>query len=244
VGYFSLDVNFILIGVCISGFFGGFATTLLGVFSYISDISDKSQRTLRVAILESMIFLGGTVGNLVGGVLVEYQGRGFLVAFGLCLGLSVIVILYVSLILPESYFPERDQEGNWALVAVHNHLKASFRVLTKQRPQHQRLDLLMTLFGIFFLIVLLFDGVADITVLYSKHSPLNFTPRLIGYLLAEIQFLKGVGVVLGIPLMTKILKWSDFSIAIVGAFTAIGFYVFIGLASNRWMMFVGKYLWP
>ena len=152
VWYFSLDVNFILIGVCISGFFGGFATTLLGVFSYISDITDKSQRTLRVAILESMIFLGGTVGNLVGGVLVEHQG--FMAAFGLCLGLNVIVILYVSLILPESYCPEQDQEGNWALVAVHNHLKACFRVLAKQRPQHQRLNLLVILFGIFFLIVL------------------------------------------------------------------------------------------
>ena len=144
-GYFSLDVNFILIGVCISGFFGGFATTLLGVFSYISDISDKSQRTVRVAILESMIFLGGTVGNLIGGVLVEHQG--FMAAFGLCLGLNLIVILYVSLILPESYFPEGDQEGNWALVAVHNHLKSSFRVLSKKRPQHQRLILLVIIFG-------------------------------------------------------------------------------------------------
>lgn len=146
VGYFSLDVNYILIGVCISGFFGGFATTLLAVFSYISDITDKSQRTLRVAILESMIFLGGTVGNLIGGVLVEH--RGFMAAFGLCLGLSVTVILYVSFILPESYFPEGDHEGNWALVAVHNHLKASFRVLTKQRPQHQRLNLLVIIFGV------------------------------------------------------------------------------------------------
>lgn len=145
VGYFSLDVNFILIGVCISGFFGGFATTLLGVFSYISDITDKSQRTLRVAILESMIFLGGTVGNLIGGVLVEHQG--FMAAFGLCLGLSVVVIFYVSLILPESYFPEEDQEGNWALVAVHNHLKACFRVLSKQRPRHQRLNLVVITFG-------------------------------------------------------------------------------------------------
>ena len=152
VKFFSLDVNFILIGVCISGFFGGFATTLLGVFSYISDITDKSQRTLRVAILESMIFLGGTVGNLIGGVLVEHEG--FMAAFGLCLGLSAIVILYVSLILPESYFPEGDQEGNCALVAVHNHLKACFRVLAKQRPQHQRLNLLVVMFGIFSLIVL------------------------------------------------------------------------------------------
>ena len=152
LGYFSLDVNFILIGVCISGFFGGFTTTLLGVFSYISDISDKSQRTLRVAILESMIFLGGTVGNLVGGALVEHQG--FMAAFGLCLGLNVLVILYVSLILPESYFPEGDLEEKWALVAVHNHIKASFRVLTKQRPQHQRLNLLVVLFGVLPCIVI------------------------------------------------------------------------------------------
>ena len=39
--FFSLNVNFIIIGVSISALFGGFATTLLGVFSYISDITDN-----------------------------------------------------------------------------------------------------------------------------------------------------------------------------------------------------------
>lgn len=152
VGFFSLDVNYILIGVCISGFFGGFATTLLGVFSYISDITDKSQRTMRVAVLESMTFMGGTVGNLIGGVLVEHGG--FMVAFGLCLGLNVLIITYVSFILPESYFPDLNQQGNWALVAVHNHLKASFHVLTKERPQHRRLNLLVIMFGILVFILI------------------------------------------------------------------------------------------
>ena len=152
VAFFSLDVNYLLIGVCISGFFGGFATTLLGVFSYISDITDKSQRTMRVAVLESMIFMGGTVGNLIGGVLVEHHG--FMPAFGLCLALNVLIILYVSFVLPESYFPQGDQEGNWALVAVHNHLKASFQVLSKQRPQHQRVNLLVIVFGILSFILI------------------------------------------------------------------------------------------
>lgn len=152
VVYFSLDVNFLLIGVCISALFGGFATTLLGVFSYISDVTDKSQRTLRVAILESMIFLGGTVGNLIGGVLVDHGG--FSTAFGLCLALNIVIILYITFLLPESYFPQGNQEGNWALVAVHNHLKASFQVLTMRRPKHQRLNLLVIIFGIFsFLII-------------------------------------------------------------------------------------------
>lgn len=142
----SLDVNFLLIGVCISGIFGGFATLLLAVFSYISDITDKSQRTVRVAILESMIFLGGTVGNLIGGVLLDH--RGFMAAFGLCLGVMVVIILYITFLLPESYYPQGNQEGNWALVAVHNHIKACFRVLHKQRPQNQRLNISVVMFGV------------------------------------------------------------------------------------------------
>lgn len=86
-----------------------------------------------------------------------------------------------------------------------------------------------------------FGGFNDITVIYSKHSPRNFSPSLIGYLFAEVLFLKGVGVVLGIPLMIKILHWSDLTIAITGAFTSICLYIFLGLATNKWMMFVGKY---
>ena len=86
-----------------------------------------------------------------------------------------------------------------------------------------------------------FGGFNDITVIYSKHSPRNFSPSLIGYLFAEVLFLKGVGVVLGIPLMIKILHWSDLTIAITGAFTSILLYIFLGLATNKWMMFVGKY---
>ncbi|KAJ7365289.1 hypothetical protein OS493_005392 [Desmophyllum pertusum] len=231
VAYFSLDVNYMLIGVCISGFFGGFATTLLGVFSYISDITDKSQRTVRVAVLESMMYMGGTVGNLISGPLVEHGG--FMAAFGLCLGSNVLVIAYVSVILPESHFPEGNQEGGWALVAVHNHLKASFRVLTKKRSQHRRLNLLVILFGILVFILITIGGFSDITVLYAEHSPRNFSPSLIGYYTAEVSFVTGVGIVLLIPLFTKILKWSDLSIAIIGALISVGFLCFPWICINQ-----------
>ena len=235
--FFSLNVDFLLIGVCISGFFGGFATTLLGVFSYISDITDKSQRTVRVAVLESMIFLGGSVGNLIGGVLVQHHG--FISAFGLCLGLSVLTILYVSFVLPESYYPQEDQAGNWALISIHNHLMSSFEVLTKRRPQHRRLNLLVILFGTISFILITIGAFSDITTLYSKHSPRNFSPSLIGYFLAEFSFVRGVGIVLVIPLLAKIAKWTDLIIAIFGAVMSIGCFVFLALASTKLLMFVG-----
>lgn len=73
----------------------------------------------------------------------------------------------------------------------------------------------------------------------STYSPRNFTPELVGYFFAEVLFIKGIGVILGIPLMSKILKWSDLTIAIVGSVISIGQYIFLGFASNKWMMFVG-----
>ena len=83
-------------------------------------------------------------------------------------------------------------------------------------------------------------GFSDITVLYSKHSPRNFSPSWIGYYLAEVSFLGGVGIVLVIPLMSKLLKWSDFTIGISGALVSIGFYVFLVFASTKWLMLFGE----
>ena len=53
--------------------------------------------------------------------------------------------------------------------------------------------------------------------------------------------MKGIGVVLVIPLLNKILKWTDFTIAITGAVVGIGFYTFLAFASDKWMMFVGEF---
>ena len=52
--------------------------------------------------------------------------------------------------------------------------------------------------------------------------------------------MKGIGVVLVIPLLNKIPEWTDLTIAITGAVVSIGFYIFLAFASNKWMMFVGE----
>lgn len=57
---------------------------------------------MRVVLLEFMIFLGGIVGNFIGGVFVYYSG--YMVVFGLCLGLNVLIIVYVGFIFFEFYF--------------------------------------------------------------------------------------------------------------------------------------------
>ena len=94
---------------------------------------------------------------------------------------------------------------------------------------------------LFYLYISVFSGFSDITPLYCKHSPRNFSPSLIGYFFAEVLFAKGVGAVLMIPFMTKCLKVSDFTIAICGALMSVVFYIVLASASTKWLMFVGKY---
>lgn len=144
VHFFQANVNYILIGIVVSGFFGGYATVLSSVFSYIADITDKTSRTLRIAILESMVFLGASGGEMVAGVLLD--NSGFMAAFGLTIAINVCIILYVRLWLQESYFPTDQVQSN-PLVKLNRHIKNVWTVLSKARDEDKRLYLLAILFG-------------------------------------------------------------------------------------------------
>ena len=138
--YLSWDVSIMCIGGIIAGFSGSYATLLMAVFSYMADVSSEKSRTLRVALLESMIFLGGCVGELVGGVLVDHAG--FFVAFSLAVGLYLLNLLYVIFILQESYHPQEKLRLSHVL-CDYKHLVNSVRVFTKKRQNRLRSKLIL-----------------------------------------------------------------------------------------------------
>ena len=77
-------------------------------------------------------------------------------------------------------------------------------------------------------------------IIYSKSSPISFSPEMIGYYLAAGMAIRGVGVVVGIPIMTRVFHLTDYTIAIIGMMFWLVMFVFTGFASSLWMMFVGK----
>ncbi|XP_031554603.1 solute carrier family 46 member 3-like [Actinia tenebrosa] len=236
VHFFQVNVNYLLIGIVISGFFGGYATVLSSVFSYIADVSDKSSRTLRISILESMVFLGASGGEMVAGVLLD--SSGFMAAFGLALAINVCIILYVSLWLRESYFPTDQVHAN-PLIKLHSHIKNVLTVLFKARDEDQRLYLLVVLFGALPIVLINFGGFNDTSLLYIINQPLSFSSSYIGYFLSEVYFIRGLGVVVGMPILTKYFKVSDYLIAVFGMMITLVVFIFYGFATRKWMMFLG-----
>ena len=100
--FLSASIGFMVIGAIVSALFGNFAAILSATFSYIADVSTESSRTKRVTILESMIYLGGVVGNLAGGWLL--QESGFIAVFILILAMYVLQMIY-WIFIKESYLP-------------------------------------------------------------------------------------------------------------------------------------------
>jgi PCFT/HCP family folate transporter-like MFS transporter 1/3 len=89
----------VLVASGTSGIFGGFASCIMAVTSYVSSISSQHSRTVRVALLEAMSFIGGTIGPFAGGGLLSVSSHA--VVFGCIAILHVLVIAYVLLFVRE-----------------------------------------------------------------------------------------------------------------------------------------------
>ena len=145
VHFYDASPAYLLYGNILSGMFGGFSTILMALFSYIADITkDKTNRTLRIGLLESMTFVGGATGELISGVLIEKHG--FMAPYIMILSLIALTIFYVLWVLKESYFPNQ-QSRFFSLDTFHG----SFKVWFKHRPQNRRLHLLLLLTVGFFI---------------------------------------------------------------------------------------------
>ena len=77
-------------------------------------------------------------------------------------------------------------------------------------------------------------------ILFVLHPPFCFTSAMIGYFLAVSLVVKGLGVLVGMPVMTRIFKLSDTTIACAGIMTNIASTIFMAFTTNTWQAFLGK----
>ena len=68
-----LPGEFILLA-SIGSIFGGFTAFLIGMYSYIADVSSGRSRTSRIALVDLFMFLGFPFGTFISGPLFKYGG--------------------------------------------------------------------------------------------------------------------------------------------------------------------------
>ena len=104
----TLPLPFLLLGSFVSGLCGTFPVFNFAVYSYVSDVSTTSKRTVQIGVLESMTFLGATLSLVVGGRWVDnIHFTGPLICI---IVIDLVIVAYVVVALPESLDVIRRQQ--------------------------------------------------------------------------------------------------------------------------------------
>ena len=97
--FYSSHVVYLVFGAVATSIFGDFQGAYAIAYSYLADITERnSKRTMRMAIMEGIMFFSGAPAGLAAGFLLQKFGFG--PVFISTLSISFLMFVYVTVILP------------------------------------------------------------------------------------------------------------------------------------------------
>lgn len=229
VMYLKWPIYCLFIGGFLHGICGYYTTIILACMSYVADTTEESRIALRLGIIELIVFLGGMVAQLTSGLLIEKLG--FITPYWIIFGCHMAAVLYAIFFVPESRAKSSENPGR--LFSLQN-LKSSWKVYGKATGSKKRNLVVLTFCnGVLAIAVMGINGVVN---LYTLHSPLCFSPTLVGYFLAFRQFMHGVGGVTAIKVLGMCLP--DAVVSRIAILSYTGFLIFLGFSTNEFMVFM------
>lgn len=235
--YMYAPIAYLFFGSLVSGVCGNVPAILMSVFAYIADITTTEERTRRITILDSLIFLAGFISNLIGGIML--QKFGFSSVYSVSVVLYVTVMIYIVFFLQESYHP--DELITMKIIFSGFKIMESIKLLTRKGSQYYRTKMylfVISFFVLFFQII----GIDSVTVLYLLHKPLHFQPKDIGYFKAVGNVVKFLGALFITVILIKRLKWRDSSLILICSLMASGYALCMGLSKTYWMVYLSTLL--
>ncbi|XP_065066542.1 lysosomal proton-coupled steroid conjugate and bile acid symporter SLC46A3-like [Rhopilema esculentum] len=244
-----------LIPYCLPGLFGENAGVAALSEAYISSITRADQRTLRLSILESCLFLGALFAALLSGFVLHYFG--FVGGFSMTAIVNFLNFLYVVFLLPdesallpepeERLVTEEGQESDTTENCQGHHeeqQRHSFNpfvlyqrisaVICKEN-RRKKMSFVFALFGIALFVNM---GEVYMGMLYIKHSPFSMTPRDIGYFNTAQAFLRAFGVIVVPYIFINFLRLKDMGLIIFGFFIQIVYFITLGVSVSRLMLYL------
>ena len=169
--------NYLLINGVFS-IFGGIVVFLIGMYSYIADITSVRARTTRIGVIDIFFYGGVPTGTFLSAYVYKYSG--YYGIYGITLALQIFIILYIYFIIKDTRGPhsdfcnpnsemEVDNRGTirrYLSIIDINQLIDVFRVTFKKRDYQLR-SIILTLVSLMLLNVTIFsDG--GVLYLYAR----------------------------------------------------------------------------
>ncbi len=146
--FIHFSVVAILPGPFLSGLFGGGSSFNIGAFGLLSDMTSPQQRTTRMSIAESVVFIASATGYSFSGFILDKTSFKFV--FYLAYGLFIISLTYVFLQIKEYRELKKTKSSSYCDVSI---LTGSFGVLRKKRRDGKRTYILVILLTVCLVVI-------------------------------------------------------------------------------------------
>ncbi|KAJ8291210.1 hypothetical protein GJAV_G00022640 [Gymnothorax javanicus] len=224
-----------------TGISGSHVSVFLSCFSYVADVASADSRSKRMALAEAMTFLGGMVGFLLSGFLL--QRFDFTVTFGVCCAFNIVNILYVLLWLPRPNLTgpaimadvQEEAGDDHRGLSLMMHIARSFRTVLRKRRDCERQKL-------HFLVICTFlnnvisTGEQSVLLLYLTYEPREFSAEMYGVFNSVRMLLLGFSLIGLFPVLLRC--FGEMILVKFSALLRVASFVLLALSTNTWMVFL------
>ncbi|XP_018800465.1 PREDICTED: solute carrier family 46 member 3 [Bactrocera latifrons] len=220
---------------------GGWFTMLMGVFSYIADITTEEERTLRIGILNVCFSVGVPIGMAFSGLLLKQIG--FYGVFSISASLYLFSFLYGLFFLaeprakPEKSVPKGERKSLLADFFDKDHVVETFRVAFK-RGENQRRQRVIMLMVVVMVVIGPMHGEMSVTYLFTRFR-FNWSEVEFSVFSTYAMITGLVGVLFCVGILSHKLKIDDALVGVISSMSKILSGFVYAFATVPWHMYVG-----
>ncbi|XP_064537063.1 probable peptidoglycan muropeptide transporter SLC46 [Drosophila montana] len=217
---------------------GGWFTMLMGVFSYIADITTEEERTLRIGILNVCFSVGVPIGMAFSGVLLKQIG--FYGVFSISAAFYVLAFVYGFFFLEEPVArPEKTapQKSLLADFFDKEHVVQTFRVAFK-KGENQRRQRVILLMIVVMVIIGPLHGEMAVTYLFTRFR-FNWSEVEFSFFSTYAMFTGLIGVIFCVGILSHKLNIDDALVGVLSSTSKILSSFVYAFATLPWHMYLG-----
>lgn len=234
----------------VDGLSGGAGTLLVGVYSYLSDVTAPAELSYRVGLTNVCLLVGNIFGNAVSGLVVRYLG--FLAVYGLSASLFVFGLLYTVFCIREQQpeQPADSKEGQtpikskWLIRRFFDldHVVQTFRVVLRTDPTRpRRRPIIILLLVVWVLLAGPMQSEGSLLYLFTRLQ-FSWTEVEQSFLGTFSSITSLIGSTFIVDVLSGRLAATDATIAIVGLTSKLLANCVYAAAQVSWVFFGGCFV--
>ncbi|XP_055371700.1 solute carrier family 46 member 3 isoform X2 [Condylostylus longicornis] len=222
------------------GLTGGWFTQLMGVFSYIADVTTEEDRTLRIGILNLCFSLGVPFGMAFSGILLKEIG--FYGIFSISAALYLIAFLYGLFYVEE---PIKKSKEELAKVTKSNfiadffdkkHVVDTFKVAFKKGANKRRIRVIMLMIVVMVVIGPL-HGEMAVIYLFTRYQ-FNWSEVEFSFFSTYAMITSLFGTLFSVGVLSHMLKIDDALIGVLSSMSKILSSFVYAFAVTTWQLYL------